>query len=357
MSDFNDTATAFAGKSDGGMRNAVMLFGMMRHPGIVKAGKRLAGVAAVLRLPIGWALKPTLYRQFVGGETLEACAPAVAALARRGVRSALDYSTESRQTPSGIEAVFAETGRSIVHAARNGNIAFAVFKPSTLTTDALLAKASEHPETLTPEERKEYEAFAGRFDALCALAGEQGVRLLVDAEDFCFQDAIDRLTEEAMRKYNGRRAVVFATLQMYRCDRMAYLRRLYEDASRQEYVAGVKFVRGAYMESERACAAAMGYPGPIAPRRRRPTPISTRESHLRRRTSTGWKFSWGATTSKATACSRGCRTSMESHETTGGCSPPSCTAWATTSRSTWLPRGTTRSNTYLTPACGKCCRT
>lgn len=265
MSDFDDTATAFAGKSDGGMRNAVMLFGMMRHPGIVKTGKRLAGIAAALRLPIGWALKPTLYRQFVGGETLEACAPAVAALARRGVRSALDYSTESRQTPSGIEAVFAETGRSIVHAARNGNIAFAVFKPSTLTTDALLAKASEHPETLTPEERKEYEAFAGRFDALCALAGEQGVRLLVDAEDFCFQDAIDRLTEEAMRKYNGRRAVVFATLQMYRCDRMAYLRRLYEDASRQEYVAGVKFVRGAYMESERARAAAMGYPDPICP--------------------------------------------------------------------------------------------
>lgn len=71
MSDFDDTATAFAGKSDGGMRNAVMLFGMMRHPGIVKTGKRLAGIAAALRLPTGWALKPTLYRQFVGGETLQ----------------------------------------------------------------------------------------------------------------------------------------------------------------------------------------------------------------------------------------------------------------------------------------------
>lgn len=265
MLDFNDTKTAFARKSDGEMRNALMLFRMMKRPGLVKAGKRACGAAARLHLPMGWIVKPTLYRQFVGGETLEECGPTVDGLERAGVKAALDYSAESEQTPVGIEAVFAETERSIEYAARNKNVAYAVFKPSTLTTDTLLAKASEHPETLTAAERAGFDAFAARFDALCALAHRHGVRILVDAEDVRFQDAVDRLTEEAMHRYNGGRAIVFATLQMYRCDRMPYLRRLYEDARQADYVAGVKFVRGAYMEEERARAAAMGYPDPICP--------------------------------------------------------------------------------------------
>ena len=41
--DFNDTKTAFARKSDGEMRNALMLFRMMKRPGLVKAGKRACG--------------------------------------------------------------------------------------------------------------------------------------------------------------------------------------------------------------------------------------------------------------------------------------------------------------------------
>ena len=213
MLDFNDTKTAFARKSDGEMRNALMLFRMMKRPGLVKAGKRACGAAARLHLPVGWIVKPTLYRQFVGGETLEECGPTVDGLERAGVKAALDYSAESEQTPVGIEAVFAETERSIEYAARNKNVAYAVFKPSTLTTDTLLAKASEHPETLTAAERTGFDAFAARFDALCALAHRHGVRILVDAEDVRFQDAVDRLTEEAMHRYNGGRAIVFATLR------------------------------------------------------------------------------------------------------------------------------------------------
>ena len=52
--------------------------------------------------------------------------------------------------------------------------------------------------------------------ALCQRAYDNDVRILVDAEDYCFQDAIDAWTDEAMRKFNKKRAIVFATLQMYR---------------------------------------------------------------------------------------------------------------------------------------------
>lgn len=265
MLDFDNTEVAFARKSDSELRNAHMLFNAMKRPAIVKAGKWASNIANKIRFPIGWAVKPTLYKQFVGGETLEDSERTVDALERAGVKAALDYSAESEQTPLGIEATFTETKRSIENAARNKNIAYAVFKPSTLTTDDVLCKASENPEAMTPEERAAFDAFAERFDQLCALAYRHAVRILVDAEDVCFQNAIDSLTDEAMRKYNKERAIVFATLQMYRCDRMAYLRRIYEDAVRNDYIAGIKFVRGAYMEDERARAAEKGYPDPICP--------------------------------------------------------------------------------------------
>jgi len=44
---------------------------------------------------------------------------------------------------------------------------------------------------------------------------------------------------------------------------MPYLEKIYADAQEKGYIAGVKFVRGAYMEEERARAARLGYPDPI----------------------------------------------------------------------------------------------
>jgi proline dehydrogenase len=240
-----------------------MLFNVLKNPFIVKAGK-LAGLTALkLHFPLGWIVKPTLYRQFVGGETLEDCRKHVEALQRKGVKSTLDYSAESKQTPHGIAATFAETIASIDFAAANTGIAYAVFKPSTLVTDEVLAKASEKREMMTIEEVQAFYEFRERFMALCQRACDKGVRILVDAEDYCFQDAIDGLTDQAMRTFNKERAIVFATLQMYRHDRMAYLRKIYDDCIDKNYCPGIKFVRGAYMEEERKRAAEMNYPDPI----------------------------------------------------------------------------------------------
>lgn len=263
MLDFKNTEIAFARKSDGELRNAYMLFNIMKRPWIVKFGRWASNIALSTHFPIGWAVKPTLYKQFVGGETLEDCELTVNAFAAAGVKSTLDYSAESEQTPEGIQSTFEETKRSIENAARNKNVAFAVFKPSTLTTDYILCKSSEEPVSLTPEGQLGYLQFAERFDDLCALAHKLGVRLLVDAEDYCLQETIDRLTDEAMRKYNKQRAIVFATLQMYRWDRMPYLERILADAEAESYIPGIKFVRGAYMEAERERAAERGYPDPI----------------------------------------------------------------------------------------------
>ncbi len=263
MLDFNNTEIAFSAKSEGELKNAYLLFNTIKYPGLVKFAKWATLIALKIHFPLAWAVKPTLYKQFVGGETLQDCEKAINHLKEFNVMSTLDFSAEGEQTPEGIQATFDETIRSIDYAKENKNLAYAVFKPSTITTDELLAKASERHSELTIEEVKAFREFKERFMALCQRAYENDIRILVDAEDYCFQDAIDKLTDDAMRKFNKKRAIVFATLQMYRHDRMAYLQKIYADAIEKDYIPGIKFVRGAYMEEERARAAAMGYPDPI----------------------------------------------------------------------------------------------
>lgn len=263
MLDFNNTQIAFSAKSDKELQNAYVLFNTIKRPGLVRFLKWCSNVALKIHFPLGWAVKPTLYKQFVGGETLENCDKILEDLRKFGVRGALDYSAECKQTPEGITATFKETINSIDNAARNPNVVFAVFKPSTITTDEVLAKASEKREPLTETEAHEFAEFKERFIALCRHAELKGVRILVDAEDYCFQDAIDELSDECMREFNKERPIVFATLQMYRHDRMPYLERIYQDAKEKGYKPGIKFVRGAYMEEERKRAVEMGYPDPI----------------------------------------------------------------------------------------------
>jgi len=243
MLDFNNTEIAFSSKSQSELRNAYLLFNTIKYPWLVKCASFGSNIALKIHFPLAWAVKPTLYKQFVGGETLQDCTKAIDHLRQFNVRSTLDFSAEGEQTPEGIQATFEETLRSIDFAKGNDNLAYAVFKPSTITTDELLAKASEKRGELTIEEVKAFREFKERFMAFCQRAYENDVRLIVDAEDYCFQDALDELTDEAMRKYNKKRAIVFATLQMYRHDRMPYLRRILDDAKEKGYIAGVKFVR------------------------------------------------------------------------------------------------------------------
>src|SRR5690606_12985715 len=77
------------------------------------------------------------------------------------------------------------------------------------------------------------------------------------------QDAADDLVEKMMKKYNREKAIVFNTLQLYRWDRMDYLKGLCQRAKEDGFVVGMKLVRGAYMEKEHDRAEELGYPTPI----------------------------------------------------------------------------------------------
>jgi len=91
------------------------------------------------------------------------------------------------------------------------------------------------------------------------------VRVLIDAEESWIQQAIDDVAERMMKELNREQAIIYTTVQMYRADRLDYLKRLYDRGIRAGFIPAVKLVRGAYMEAERARAAANGVPDPIHP--------------------------------------------------------------------------------------------
>jgi len=264
MIKFDNTEIAFKSQSNLELKKAYRLFKVMGNSMLVKAGNKFAGIASKIGFPLGWIAKPTLYAHFVGGETIEDCKKNVLKLAQYQVKSILDYSVEGKHDDKDIENAFNETIKSITHAGLNPDIPFAVFKPTAFGKADVLEKASLG-EPLNDYESSELEKFKIRIDQLCQKAFDVDVPILIDAEDSWFQNIFDTVIEKIMEKYNQKKAIVFNTYQMYRWDRLDYLKAAHKKAVEANYFLGAKFVRGAYMEKERARAAEKGYKDPIQP--------------------------------------------------------------------------------------------
>jgi proline dehydrogenase len=105
----------------------------------------------------------------------------------------------------------------------------------------------------------------GRIDEICKNAAERNVMVLIDAEETWIIEPCNELTEAMMEKYNRKQVIVFNTYQFYCHGTLPFLKYSIEEASKKGYLLGAKLVRGAYMEKERARAAAMNYQDPIQP--------------------------------------------------------------------------------------------
>jgi len=261
---FADTATAFSYKSTPALRRSFWVFNMINNPVVNKLGTALLQLAIKLRLPVKYLIKKTAFEQFCGGETIEDCAPTINKLYEYGVGTILDYSVEGEKTTAGFENVVNELLHNIDAARLHPGIPFAVFKVTGICSFDLLAK-KQSGAALSAAETQAFEAARARFQKICQRAYDNGVPVFIDGEESWIQDTIDALTYEMMALYNKEQAIVYNTYQMYRHDMLNNLRQAHQHAKAQGYVLGAKLVRGAYMEKERAYAAAANMPDPINP--------------------------------------------------------------------------------------------
>ena len=272
MISFDNTEIAFRSKNKQDLQRAYLLFKIIGTPSIVKIGKILTPLALQLRLPIKGLIKKTIFKQFCGGETIQECDTAISSLDAFGIGTILDYSVEGKTKDEDFEQTTQVIIQTIEKSATDARIPFAVFKVTGIGAHHLLELVSQQIRDtrknvdfrpFTTQENEQIQAIIERIDRICAAAAQYQTRVFIDAEETWIQTAIDQWTFDMMRKYNTSRCIVYNTIQMYRHDRLAYLKAEFERAKIAGIQYGVKLVRGAYMEKERARALELGYPSPI----------------------------------------------------------------------------------------------
>jgi len=260
---FNNTQVAFALKSDTELDRAYFLFKMIASEPLVRIGTAVTNFALKAHLPVEGLIRASVFDHFCGGVNEEDCLTVVDKMYTKGkVSSVLDYSVEGKEEEEQFDIALDMTLKTIEFAREKQAIPFAVFKPTGFGRFELYEKLGEG-KTLTVEEADEWHRVLERFDLVCKTAYEKDVALLIDGEESWMQDAADEVVLNMMRKYNKEKAIVFNTLQMYRWDRLDYLKKVHEIAKEEGFYIGMKLVRGAYMEKENKRAEEKGYMSPI----------------------------------------------------------------------------------------------
>lgn len=259
---FNNTEKAFSLKSNSELNRAHFLFQLIGKPSLVKIGTSLTNFALKFHLPVEGLIRKTVFDHFCGGVSEHDCLKVVSSMYTKGVSAVLDYSVEGKEEEEQFDACLKMTLRTIDFAKENKAIPFAVFKPTGLGKIDLYEKVGAKL-PLSSSEQNEWNRVVARFEKICQYAYDNDVQILIDGEETWMQDAADDLVEKMMEKFNMKKALVFNTLQLYRWDRVDYLKALHSRAKEKGYYIGMKLVRGAYMEKEAERAEEKGYKNPI----------------------------------------------------------------------------------------------
>ncbi len=265
---FDNTQNAFAYKSTSDLKKARFLFSVIQSPLVVSLATKLTPALMQSGLPINGLIRSTIFNQFVGGETLEESARVVKQLSAYNVQVILDYGVEAKEGEENFDLVTEHIIEAIEFSASQTNVPFVSVKITGLASMALLENLNDAPRLRSgihdsEEDNAAWERVKERMHAICEVAAEKSIGVLIDAEESWIQDPIDRLAIELMSVYNKEKVVVYNTYQLYRHDRLRFLQMSHEIAKDKQFILGAKLVRGAYMEKERERAQKNGYTSPI----------------------------------------------------------------------------------------------
>jgi proline dehydrogenase len=262
MIDFNNSKNAFSDKSDFDLFRAFFLFKTLNYPIISKFLTVILKVILYLRIPIDFLIKLTIFKQFCGGETISDSSKTIDKLWKSSIGTILDYSAEGQENEDDFKNVFDETLKVLDIAKDNSKIPFVVFKLTGLIQFNILKKLSEKQE-LSEKENATLIRFNKRLDIICKKAKKINKPIFIDAEESWIQTAIDSIVFSLMKQFNKEKVLIFNTVQMYRHDRLSYLKNLSQIAQEEGFKIGLKIVRGAYHEKEIERALEKGYTIPV----------------------------------------------------------------------------------------------
>ena len=259
--DFDNTEIAFSKKSNADLTRSYWLFKIIGWNWLIKLGPILLKIFMPLWIPIP-IIKATIFKQFCGGESIDECEQKIKELSSVNVKTILDYSVEGKEEENVFDENLQEALAAIRKADGNPNIPFSVFKPTGFGKFDLLEKVNSKA-TLSEQEQAEFDRVITRIDTICSAGHKANLPIFIDAEESWIQNTIDDISLEMMRKYNKEKAIVYNTAQMYRWDRIAYLKELKAISEKEKFFIGMKLVRGAYIEKERERAEKMDYKDPM----------------------------------------------------------------------------------------------
>ncbi|MEO6638828.1 MAG: proline dehydrogenase family protein, partial [Ginsengibacter sp.] len=274
---FENTAIAFEYKTDKELKKAKFLFSSMAIDWLVKLGTRVTPWIIKAGLPVKGIIRKTIFNQFVGGETLRETSKVADKLSRFHVQVILDYGVEGKEGEDNFDYAADAFIEVINYAAAQSNIPFISIKLTGFARFDLLKKlhkASPYnsivngivsTDILSDDEKREWAEVEKRLERICEAAYGSSVGVLIDAEESWIQNPVDALAIRMMQKFNTKKAAVYNTVQLYRIGQLQFLKDNFEASIKNNYVAGFKLVRGAYMEKERRRAEELNYPSPIQP--------------------------------------------------------------------------------------------
>ena len=175
---FDNTENAFAYKTDKELKGARLLFKTMEFPWFVKLGTRLTPFIMKTGLPVHGLIRKTIFKQFVGGETLEETAQVGAVLGKYGVQAILDYGVEGKESEDSFDQATEEFIRVINYAATQSNIPFISVKVTGMARFGLLQTLDEAPRLRSgihdhEAEIAEWDRVRERMYTICEIAAEK----------------------------------------------------------------------------------------------------------------------------------------------------------------------------------------
>ena len=142
---FNNTETAFAYKTSKELNRGRFLFGTMNYPWFSAIGVRLTPFLMKTGLPVHGIIRQTIFKQFVGGETLEQTSEVARKLSEYNVQVILDYGVEAKQGEKNFDETRDQIIHNIEYAATQPNIPYISIKVTGIASFDLLETLNSAP--------------------------------------------------------------------------------------------------------------------------------------------------------------------------------------------------------------------